>query len=154
MQKAAVLNKRPCRICRRWFLPNPRLKDRQMTCAHPECKREWHRRKCAEWNKNNSDYFSSNYLQKKLDDAAQCDKVSKTTQPKSKTLLPPKSRLKSGLPIEYVQEVIGIQHLVIMEYLAQLLLRRFQEVLRGQVVVNTGQVSQLPGAVFSRCDRL
>ena len=151
MQKATVLRKRPCRICRCWFLPNPRLKDRQMTCADPKCKREWHRRKCAEWNKNNPDYFSSNYLQRKLDDASQRDKASKT---KSKTLPPPKSRLKSGLPIEYVQEVIGIQHLVIIEYLAQLLLRRFQEVLRGQVVVNTGQVSQLPGMVFSRCDRL
>jgi hypothetical protein len=134
MQKAAVLNKRPCRICRRWFLPNPRLKDRQMTCADPKCKREWHRRKCAEWNKNNPDYFRSNYLQKKLDHTAQCDQGSTT---KSRTLLA-KGRLKSGLPIEYVQEVIGIQHLVIIEYLAQLLFRRFQEVLRGQLVVNTG----------------
>jgi len=120
-----------------------------MTCADPKCEREWHRRKCAEWNKNNPDYFRSNYLQRKLDDAAQCEKVSK-----SKTFPLPKSRLKSGLPLHYVQEVIGIQHLVIIEYLAQLLLRRFQEVLRGQVVVNTGQVSQLPGMVFSRCDRL
>jgi len=148
------MRKRPCRICRRWFLPNPRLKDRQMTCADPKCKREWHRRKCAEWNKNNSDCFRSNYLHKKLDHAAQCEKGSKTLQPKSKTLVPVRSRLKSGLPLQYVQEVIGIQHLVIIEYLAQLLLRRFQEVLRGQVVVNTGQVSQLPGMLSSRCDRL
>jgi len=154
MYTTTICKKRPCRICRRWFLPNPRLKDRQMTCADPKCKREWHRRKCAEWNKNNSDCFSSNYLHKKLDHAAQCEKVSKTLQPKSKTLVPVRSRLKSGLPLHYVQEVIGIQHLVIIEYLAQLLLRRFQEVLRGQVVVNTGQVSQLPGMVFSRCDRL
>ena len=154
MQKATVLRKRPCRICRCWFLPNPRLKDRQMTCGNTKCKREWHRRKCAEWNKNNPDYFNSNYLHKKLDHAARCEKVSKTLQPKSKTLVLVRSRLKSGLPLHYVQEVIGIQHLVIIEYLAQLLLRRFQEVLRGQVVVNTGQVSQLPGMVFSRCDRL
>ncbi len=146
MQKATVLRKRPCRICRCWFLPNPRLKDRQMTCADPKCKREWHRKKCSEWNKKNTDYFKTNYLQKKLDAASPSEKASK--------ILPVKSRLKSGLPLHYVQEVIGIQHLVIIEYLAQLLFRRFQEVLRGQVVVNTGQVSQLPGMVFSRCDRL
>ena len=146
MQKATVLRKRPCRICRCWFLPNPRLKDRQMTCGNPICKREWHRRKCAEWNKNNSDYFRVNYLHNKLDDAARSQKVSETLQPKS--------RLKLGLPLHYVQEVIGLQHLIIMEYLAQLLFGRFQEVLRGQVSVMTAKVNQLPGMVFSRCDRL
>jgi hypothetical protein len=35
-----------------------------------------------------------------------------------------KSRLKTGLPLKFVQEVIGIQHLIIIEYLAQLLVRR------------------------------
>ena len=146
MYKTTICKKRPCRICRRWFLPNPRLKDRQKTCGNTKCKKEWHRKRCSEWNKKNTDYFKTNYLQKKLDAASPSEKASK--------ILPVKSRLKSGLPLHYVQEVIGIQHLVIIEYLAQLLLRRFQEVLRGQVVVNTGQVSQLPDIVFSRCDRL
>ncbi len=146
MYKTTICKKRPCRICRRWFLPNPRLKDRQKTCGNIKCKREWHRKKCSEWNKKNTDYFKTNYLHKKLDAASPSEKASK--------ILPVKSRLKSGLPLNYVQEVIDIQHLVIIEYLAQLLFRRFQEVLRGQVVVNTGQVSQLPSMVFSRCDRL
>ena len=129
MQKAAVYKKRPCRVCRRWFLPNPRLKDRQKTCGDPKCKREWHRRKCAEWNKNNSDYFRTNYLHKKLHAASPSEKASK--------ILPVKSRLKSGLPLPFVQEVIDTQHLIIIEYLAQLLFRRFQKVLRSQLVVNT-----------------
>jgi len=146
MYKTTICKKRPCRICRRWFLPNPRLKDRQKTCGNTKCKKEWHRKRCSEWNKKNTDYFKTNYLQKKLDAASPSEKASK--------ILPVKSRLKSGLPLNYVQEVIGIQHLVIIEYLAQLLLRRFQEVLRSQLVVNTRQVSQLPGMVFSRCDRL
>jgi hypothetical protein len=146
--------KHPCRICRRWFLPNPRLKERQMTCGDNQCKREWHRRKCEEWNRKNSDYFRSNYLQKKLDASTEYDKASKSLQPKSKPMVPPKSRLRSGLPLSYVQEVIGIQPLIIVEYLAQLLVRRFQEALRGQVIVNTAKVSQLPGGVFSRCNRL
>ena len=144
MQRAAICKKRPCRICRRWFMPNPKLKDRQKTCGDNQCKREWHRRKCKEWNKKNSDYFRADYLQKKLEAASV--KPSKSLQLRS--------RLKSGLPMGYVQEVIGIQHLIIIEYLAQLLVRRFQEALRGQVVVNTTKVSQLPGVVFSRCDGL
>jgi len=151
MQQERVLKKRPCRICRRWFMPNPRLKDRQMTCGDPECKKEWHRKKCTEWNKKNSDYFRSNYLQKKLYAASQCDKThrSGTFPPRLMT-----SRLKSGLPHLFVQEVIGIQHVIIIEYFGQLLLRRFQDVLKGQPSVNTSKIRRLLKDGSSRCDRL
>jgi hypothetical protein len=136
MQKDLGWKKRPCRICGRWFTPHPRLKDRQKTCADTHCKREWHRKKCAQWNKSNPDYFKSNYLHKKLAPA-----------------LPFKSRFKSGLPLSFVQEVIGIQHLVIIESLAQHLMRRFQEVFRGKVFAMTRQMGRLPSGGFSRCDR-
>jgi hypothetical protein len=111
MQRAKP-RKRPCRVCRRWFLPDGRLKNRQKTCGNPECQRKWHRKKCAEWNKKNEEYFRTNYLQKKLEAA-------KSPEPNFC-----KSRLKTGLPLKFVQEVIGIQHLIIIEYLAQLLVRR------------------------------
>ncbi len=120
-------------------MPHPRLKDGQKTCGDPACKKEWHRKKCAEWNRANSDYFKANYLQKKLDSQATTTQI--------------KSRLKTGLPLQHVQEVIGIQHLVIIEYLAQLLIQRFQDVIWRQVAVNTEQVGRLPREVFSRCDR-
>jgi len=136
MQKDLGWKKRPCRICGRWFAPHPRLKDRQKTCAEGRCKREWHRRKCAQWNKDNADYFKSNYLQRKFEATLVC-----------------KSRFRSGLPLLFVQEVIGIQHLVIIEYLAQLLRRRFQEVIRGKAFVTTRQTGRLPPGGFSRCDR-
>ena len=146
MARAVVRLKRPCRICRRWFTPNPKLKDRQKTCGDALCKREWHRKKCSEWNRKNADYFRSNYLQKKLEEATAAKKTSK--------ILPVKSRLNSGLPHSFVQEVIGIEHLIIIEYFGQLLIGRFQEVLRGQLIVNTEQLSGLPDMVFSRTDRL
>jgi len=146
MDKAAVCKKRPCRICRRWFMPNPRRKERQRTCGDPQCKREWHRRKCAEWNKNNSDYFRANFLQKKIDSATSSDTTSLP--------IPPKSRLKSGLPLEVVQEVFSLQHIIIIEYFWQLLFKRFQEVFKGQLPVNTGNVRRLPPVRVSRCDRL
>jgi hypothetical protein len=139
MRKAIKCNKRPCRICRRWFAPNPKLKDRQMTCGDPACKREWHKKACWQWNRENRDYFRANYLQKML--AAQSDKTSR-----SHTTRPPGALSKSGLPLQFVQEVIGLQHLIIIEYLAQLLIRRFQEALRSQVVVNERQTSQLASA--------
>ena len=143
MQRAGSYKKRPCRICRRWFMPNPRLKDRQMTCADPECKRRWHCRKCAEWNKKNTDYFRANYLQKKLDAADQSGRICEM-----------KSHLRSGLPLEVVQEVISIQHIIILEYFGQLLFRRFQEVIKGQVTVKTREVRRIPPVGFPRGDRL
>jgi hypothetical protein len=121
---------RPCRICRRWFTPNPRLGDRQKTCADPYCKKEWHRKKCAQWNRKNTEYFRANYLQKKLDALSERKGVA--------GVCPVRSRSPSGLPQRKVQEVIGLKAFVIIEYLAQLLLRRFQEVIRVKVPVRTG----------------
>ena len=140
MGSQGYAKKRPCSVCRRWFMPHPRLKDRQRTCVDPGCKKEWHRKQCAEWNKRNADYFRANYLQKKLE-----------PEPKKVQV---KSRLKSGLPLRCVQEAIGMQHLVIIEYLAQLMARRFQEVIRRQAVVNTEKTRGLSGNAFSRCDGL
>lgn len=148
MPRVHKSKKRPCRICRRWFLPNGRVKDRQMSCGDPACKREWHKRKCQQWNRANRDYFRANYLQKKLE-AAQGDSTKKTS-----TRAPPKSLSPAGLPREFVQEVIGVQHLIIIEYVVQLLMRRVQEVFRGQHIGTTGQVRQLPCTGFSRGDRL
>ena len=149
-----LARKRPCRICRRWFLPDSRLKDRQMTCGDAQCKRQWHCKKCTEWNRKNPDYFRSNYLQKKLDAVGASAVSSKPFEPMDKQMGQPRSRFRSGLPLEYVQEVIGLQHLIIIEYLAQHLVRRFQEVLKGQVAVNAKQIDQLPLNGFSRRDGL
>lgn len=139
--------KRPCRICRRWFLPHPRLKSRQMTCGDDHCKTEWHRKKCAEWNRRNSDYFKANYLQKKLESAGQGTGTAKSSPDRAL-----KSRMKTGLPLEYVQEVIGIQHLIIIEYLAQLLNRSFVKAMTESFPASAPQAGQLPAMVFSRGD--
>jgi hypothetical protein len=138
------MRKRPCRICRRWFTPHPRVGDRQKTCGRPHCKEEWHRKKCTEWNRKNPEYFRSNYLHKKLDGVGRPERVG--------GVCPVRSRFRSGLPHEKVQEVMGVEPLVIMEYLVQLLLRRFQEVIRVKVLVKTGQMGRVSLNGFSRSD--
>lgn len=135
MQRGAVLKKRPCKICRRWFPPHPRLKERQKTCGDPQCQREWHRRQCARWNEANVDYFQANYLQKKLDKEAQSKKNSASS--------PQKHRPRSTLPRDFVQEVIGVKVLVIIEYLTRLLGRRVQEMIRKQVAVTKEKMDRL-----------
>ncbi|NOX26261.1 MAG: hypothetical protein GXP59_09170, partial [Deltaproteobacteria bacterium] len=106
--------KRPCRICRKWFIPNPRLGERQMTCGAAECQKQWHKRKCADWNRKNCVYFRENYLRKRLQIAASAQSAQSAPQSSLSTpSLEPVAPL--GYPREVVQEVIGAQPLVIVE---------------------------------------
>lgn len=124
MKKYRSSGKQPCKICKKWFMPNPRLGKRQKTCGKPKCKKKWHSKKCAEWNKNNSVYFKANYLEKKLSALKKSGQNSEDSR-KVKINSPPlKPRINLKLPRDYVQEVIGAQLLVIIEYFVQLLLRR------------------------------
>lgn len=57
--------KRPCSVCRRWFEPKPRAVRHQRTCG-PECRRELHRRQCAQWHERNPDYDRKERLRRRL----------------------------------------------------------------------------------------
>jgi hypothetical protein len=133
MKKARIVKKRPCRICRRWFRPDPRVGDDQMTCGDSKCKKEWHRRKCAEWNRKNREYYREIYLKKKI--LATEEKNQKGTIEQDKI---PRTRLRLGLPWQEIQEAMGVKQLVIIEYIIQALMRRFQEVINVQPLVNNG----------------
>ena len=127
--------------------------DRQKTCGHKDCQAEWHAKKCAEWNHQDPVYFREIYLAKKL--AA----VSATTEP-DKQPLPSKSRVtafsaissvkSSKLPRNLIQEVIGTQSLVIIEYVALLLCNSFQEALRRQLLGINKESKRLPIEGISR----
>jgi hypothetical protein len=130
------MKKRPCKVCRRWFRPNPRVGDAQMTCGRPECKREWHRKKCAEWNRKNREYFKEIYLNNKILAAS-----AKSENPVNQQKVKGKStrtRFNVGLPWQQIQEVMGVKQLVIIEYIIHLLLRAFKEPIKAQAIVNTG----------------
>lgn len=58
--------KRPCKICRRWFLPHPRAGNRQRVCSAAACQRERHRRSCAAWHTQNPGYDREERLRRKL----------------------------------------------------------------------------------------
>ncbi len=123
MQRAKT-RKRPCKICRRWFLPHPRQKERQKTCGRPECQRELHRRQCQKWNRKNTAYFKGIYLAEKLD---------RTKDPpdppqKEPALVVAKSRLDLGLPRDVVIGHIGSKQLIILEYITEQIIRRSRSV--------------------------
>ena len=138
MKKAMSCRKRPCRICRRWFNPDPRLKGRQMTCGDAACKREWHRRKCAEWNRENSELIKRERLAHRLKAIAAGSGQTKVTDEARPSPAPLQSTPQTQHLSPLAQEVIAAQLTVIIEYLARQLLKRAQDVMRRQVAVNTG----------------
>lgn len=111
----AKTRKRPCRICRRWFLPDIRHRERQKTCGNPECRREWHRRQCAKWNRQNKEYFKANRLGKKLGQV--------NNLPGDVTRVPP-PRIRLHLPRQDIQDLIAPEHLVLIEYVIEQIIRR------------------------------
>ena len=138
MKKSMACRKRPCRICRRWFSPDPRLKDRQMTCGEEACKREWHRRKCAEWNRENSELIKRERLAYKLKAVAAGNRQAKLTDESHPSPASLQSAPRTEHLSPFAQEVIAAQLAVMIEYLLRHLVRRVQEVMRRQVMVNTG----------------
>jgi hypothetical protein len=103
--------------------------------------RKWHTKKCAEWNRNNRRCAQENYLHDKLAQAVGKSDVTKKTSAAVTTLLPPVSTSHAAsfpqLPRCLVQEVIGAQQLVIMEYIARQLFRAVQEVINRQALENS-----------------
>ncbi len=145
--------KRPCRICRIWFCPDPRVGNRQKTCGNKDCQDKWHTKKCAEWNNQNPVYFREIYLNKKL--AAVSPTAEPGDQPQSsKSKIPAisvKSSVKSSkLPRDLIQEVIGAQSFVIIEYVTLLLCNSFQDVTRRQLAGIKRELKQLPPGDTSR----
>ena len=151
--------KRPCRICRKWFTPDPRPGDRQKTCGKERCKKKWHAKKCAEWNKKNRSYFQAIYLSSKLESSKTPSQSEIRPPPSSNPnikgpIRPSSSRSTPQLPRDIIQDVIGVQPFIIIEYVAQLLVRSFKEVIRAQPVDMQRKLDRLPRKRCLRSDRL
>lgn len=125
--------KRPCRICRKWFSPDPRVGDRQKTCGAKNCQVKWHAKKCSEWNNQHPTYFREIYLNKKLTELNEAEVKYVDSSVKS-----------SQLPRKLIQEVISAQHLVIIEYVNRLLFKSFKEVIMHQLT----EIKEKPGELL------
>jgi hypothetical protein len=131
----AKSRKRPCVICTTHFLPDVHLGDRQKTCGDPECKREWHRRLCEKYNKEHVEQSRESYLAKKLEKIVislldlkkdcHCQQANRGSIPKS--------RINLGLPRKTIQEVIGGKALIIVEYIVERIIQRYQKILQVQL---------------------
>jgi hypothetical protein len=147
--------KRPCRICGRWFSPNPRLGGRQKTCGADECRQRWHAKKCAVWNRQNRSYFKEIYLRRRMESCAggsPCPSPSPVSTSHTGRSSSPPSGFPLDLPQEVIQEVMGGQHTVIIGYILRLLMREVQEVISAQHADIHRGFMRLPPWSISRGD--
>ena len=57
--------KKPCRICRRWFRPDPRIGQRQRACGKPECQTTRRQKTQANWRMRNPEYAAAYRIQQR-----------------------------------------------------------------------------------------
>ena len=101
---------RPCRICRRWFVPHPRAGDRQRTCSKPACQRERHRRACLAWHRREPDYDREDRLRRRLRPGAPGDGSAAT----------PKDPLRE-IDWSVARDAVGLQVVAVIEQTGQVL---------------------------------
>ena len=57
--------KRPCSICRHWFVPDRRVGGRQRACSARACQRALRAKTQAAWRRRHPDYFIADRLQRR-----------------------------------------------------------------------------------------
>ena len=94
-----MLTKRPCCICRRWFVPDRRVGRRQRACSAPTCQTARRARTQASWRRRNPDYFIAHRMQRRRVEA---EEAKGAVLPLD--LPPPLSQL----PWDVAQEAFGV----------------------------------------------
>jgi hypothetical protein len=101
--------------------------DRQKTCGSSACKKEWHRKKCAEWNKKNKECAKGNGLNKKLksipsEESPSADRP--CSESKSKSSASINVSLKSGLNPKDFDKIFTVEQAIVIEYITDQIIRQ------------------------------
>jgi hypothetical protein len=123
-----IFRKRPCRVCRRWFRPDPRQKERQYVCGDEDCQRERHRRNCEDWHRRNPDYDRETRLRSKLKKGKERGKYAEPSQ---------------GINWERARDAIGLELLVVIDEVAKVTLDLARDALLPQRLVIKGKSHRL-----------
>lgn len=122
--------KRPCRICRRWFVPDPRAGDRQHVCSTADCQGERHRRACQRWHQREVPAERVHRLRQRLrvdvdggQGAAAC-----------------------RVSWDAVRDAVGLEVSVILEEISRLLEDVVRDAVRRQVGAPARELPQVQGA--------
>jgi hypothetical protein len=130
-----MLTKRPCCICRRWFVPDHRVGRRQRACSAAACQIARRARTQASWRRRNPDYFIAHRLQRRGMQA----EAGQAGVP-ALVLPPPLSQL----PWDVAQDTFGVVGTDFLGHLGRVLLGAAQDQKAGQVLEKTGESGRLP----------
>jgi hypothetical protein len=130
-----MLTKRPCRICRRWFVPDRRVGLRQRACSASTCQIARRAAPQASWRRRNPDYFIAHRVQRRR---LQADDAQGGVPP---LVLPPPL---SQLPWDLVQEEFGVAGTDFLGHLGRVLLVAVQDQKTTQVIDSTGDLVRRP----------
>ena len=120
--------KRPCKICRRWFYPDPRVGSRQRACDKPECQTACRLKTQASWRDRYPDYAADYRIQQR---AAQ-------KQPPEALRLPPPL---TKLPWDLAKDEFGAKGADFIGVMGALIVRTTKDQIRSYVV----DPARLPG---------
>ena len=131
-----MLTKRPCCICRHWFVPDRRVGRRQRACSTTACQVARRAKTQAAWRRRNPDYFIGHRLQRRrlAAEAAAPASIPPLSLP------PPLSQL----PWDLAQEEFGVSGTDFLSQLGRVLLGAAQDQKARQVVDATGETGRLP----------
>ena len=130
-----MLTKRPCRICRHWFVPDRRVGRRQRACSAPACQVARRAKTQASWRRCNPDYFIAHRIQRRRLLAEEAQAVVLPL------VLPPPL---SQLPWDLAQDAFGVVGTDFLGHLGRVLLGAAQDQKAGQVIDGTGEPGRLP----------
>lgn len=120
----AVRKKRPCSECRRWFLPDARVGERQRTCGAVTCQQGRREQTHAAWRARNPDYD----LDRRWREAIAAAKKEPDVVPTVGTVAP-----TAGVPWEVVQDEMKVEGRVILAGVVRVIGRHVQTEIRRQV---------------------
>src|SRR4051812_15965357 len=119
--------KKPCRYCRKWFLPDSRVGERQRACSSEACQQQRRQHTQRDWRARHPDYdVARRVLERSSAAGAQ--------QPR--TVRPPLHRV----PWDLAQDVLGIQASVFVEEFGKVLCRWWQDQWAMYVLENTADL--------------
>lgn len=125
--------KRPCSICGQWFLPHPKVGNRQHVCSKPECQKERHRRDCADWRRRNPDYDREDRLRRKF-----------RPETLGEAEAAPRCEPMGQIDWKVARDVVGLEVVVLIEEIGQVLLDGARDAVGQKSLGITGESPQVP----------
>jgi hypothetical protein len=128
----AAPRKRPCSICRRWFRPDPRVRNRQHACGKPECQTSRRQKTQASWRRRNRDYAIAYRLDQR--------KAQAPPPPEPLRLPAPLNQL----PWDVAKDQLGSQGADFIGVMGALIVRAAKDQIRSYLLDPTRLLNTLP----------